>query len=240
VTAAAVLLGHGSPDPAAAAELEELRILVGRRLGIEVALAVLEFPRPGLPQLAAALAALGGRGPVAAQPLVLFDGLHGQRDLPAAAAGAGDRLGVEVRLGSPLGREPALLELAAARLRAERPAPGDVLLFVGRGSSEPLARRQTGQVASAIADAVGLPQAVCYAGISRPTLAEGVAAALETGPRRVLALPYLLHTGVLARRVRDVLAPLARRHGTPLTVLPYIGNGPVLVDLVAGRLESLL
>lgn len=234
-----MLVGHGSPDPAACAELGELRGLVAGRLGREVGLGVLEFPGPGLPGLDEALGALRGRGRVAAQPLILFEGMHCRHDVPAAAAGVRARLGVEVRVGGPLGLEPALVGLAAARLAALEPGPGDVLLFVGRGSSEPLARRQTGLVAAAVAGAAGVDHLVCYAGISRPDPGEGMAAALRRRPRRVLALPYLLHTGVLARRVRTTLAPLAERHGVPLAVLPHLGNAPAVVDLVAGRLESL-
>lgn len=239
MSTAAVLLGHGSPDPAAHAELRELRELVGERVGFGVGLGVLEFPAPGLPALEEAFAAVGDRERVVAQPLILFDGLHGQRDLPAAAAGATARLGVEVRLGTALGQDPALLELCAARAAELRPGSGDLLLFVGRGSSQPVARAQTEHVASAVARELGVDHVVCYTGISRPSLAEGFAIALSRGPRRVLALPYLLHTGVLVKRVRDVLGPAVARHGVPLTVLPHIGNAPELVGLVASRLEAL-
>jgi hypothetical protein len=55
----------------------------------------------------------------------------------------------------------------------------------------------------------------------------------------VVALPYLLHTGVLVRCVEQVLRPLAHQAGTELLVLPHIGNCPALVDLVAGRLEAM-
>ena len=55
----------------------------------------------------------------------------------------------------------------------------------------------------------------------------------------LMALPYLLHAGVLARRVEETLAPLAFRAGVPLVALPHIGNGPALVELVASRLEAL-
>jgi sirohydrochlorin cobaltochelatase len=237
---AALLVGHGSPDPAARAELEELRALVGRRLNRPVGMGVLEFPAPGLPGLDEVLAALRSHGRVAAQPLILFEGLHGRHDIPAAAAEARALLGVEVRLTPALGREPALARLAAGRLAALRPGPGDVLLFVGRGSSEPVARQQTEQVARAVARWARVDHVVCYAGISRPSLAEGFVMALRPRPRRVLALPYLLHTGVLARRVPEVLAPVAERHGVHLVVLSHLGNAPGLVDLVASRLESLL
>jgi sirohydrochlorin ferrochelatase len=65
-------------------------------------------------------------------------------------------------------------------------------------------------------------------------------AALGRQPRRVLALPYLLHTGILVRRVSDVLSPIAQRQGAKLVVLPHVGNAPALVDVVASRLEQLL
>ncbi len=237
---AALLLGHGSPDPKAHVELDELRTLVGDRLGFDVSLGVLEFPAPGLPGLDQAFTALRDQRRVAAQPLILFDGRHGQHDIPSAAARATSRHGVELRLGEAFGREPRLLDLAVERLRDHGAAGGDVLLFIGRGSSEALARQQTEEVAGAVSEAVGIACVVCYSGISRPRLEEGIAAALDKRPRRVLALPYLLHTGVLVRRVTEVLVPIAEQHRAELVVLPHIGNAPRLVDVVASRLEQLL
>jgi sirohydrochlorin ferrochelatase len=239
VSAAALLVGHGSPDPAARVELGELRDLVALRLCRAVGIGVLEFPAPGLPALDVAFDALAGNGGVAAQPLVLFEGLHGRHDVPAAAAAARDRLGLDVRMGAPLGPEPALVRLAAARVGAMGPGPGDVLLFVGRGSSEAAARAQAAEVAAAVAGEAGIDHVLCHAGISRPGIAEGIETALRLRPRRVLALPYLLHTGVLARRVSAMLGPIARERGVELAVLPHLGNAPALVELVAGRLEAM-
>jgi sirohydrochlorin ferrochelatase len=234
-----MLLGHGSPDPAGRTELVQLRGLVSSRLGAAVGLCVLEFPAPGLPGLEEALASVAAGGEVSAQPLILFDGRHGRRDIPRATRRASRARGIDIRLGTALGEDPALVRLAAGRLAECGPRAGDVLLFVGRGSSDPEALRQAEAVASAVAGPAMLDHLVCYTGISRPTLAEGLGAALERRPGRVLALPYLLHGGVLARRVEEVLAPLARTAGVPLVVLPHIGNGPALVGLVAARLEAL-
>jgi sirohydrochlorin ferrochelatase len=240
VRGGALLLGHGSPDPAARDELSELRVLASQRLGLDVGLGVLEFSGQGLSGLDDAFAEARGGGPVAAQPLVLFDGMHGQRDLPAAAARAVARYGIEVRLGWAFGHDPALTELVAARLRCLAPTEGDLLLFVGRGSSKALARRQTEEVAGTIASAVGLDRVVCYAGISRPSLVEGMDTALRRKPERILVVPYLLHTGILARRVQELLVPIGVGAGTELVVLPHIGNAPEVVGLVADRLERLL
>ena len=87
---------------------------------------------------------------VAAQPLILFDGLHGRHDMPATAARATSRLGLEVRLGEPFGRDPRVVELMTDRLLDFKPQAGDVLLFVGRGSSEAVALGQTEEVADAV------------------------------------------------------------------------------------------
>ncbi|GAC1339598.1 MAG: hypothetical protein NVSMB29_07190 [Candidatus Dormibacteria bacterium] len=235
-----MLLGHGSPDPAACAELLQLRDRVTTRLGSPVRLGVLEFPGAGLPTLAEAFAAVSPSRPVAAQPLILFDGIHGRRDIPSSAEEASANFRLDIRLGSAFGCEDALVDLVIERLVQTRRAAGDVLLFIGRGSSQPLALRQTGEVAMRVAAKAELDHVLCYTGISRPNLAEGMTAILERRPRRVLAVPYLLHTGILVRRANEVLAPLAARAGAELVMLPHIGNGPVLVELVARRLEALL
>jgi sirohydrochlorin cobaltochelatase len=236
----AMLLGHGSPDPAACAELSELRQLVATRLGAPVDMGVLEFPAPGLPKVEDALAALASSVGVAAQPLILFDGLHGRHDIPRITKEASILHRLDVTVGNSLGQDAALIELATARLADAGIRSGDLVLFIGRGSSGPLALSQTQTVSKAVAGAAGLEHVVCYTGISRPNLAQGMTAALAWRPRRVVALPYLLHTGVLFRRVPEVLDPLAREAGVELLVLPHIGNCPALVELVATRLEAML
>lgn len=236
---ALLLMGHGSPSPASQRELLELRQLVRERCGRPVALGVLEFPAPDLPPLARAFAGLGPTARVAAQPLVLFDGLHGSRDMPGEAAAAAQELGLEVRLGTPFGSDPALVDLALKRLRGAGARAGDVLLFVGRGSSYEESLRQTDEVAARIAAEAGLPHVVCHAGISRPDPAQGMRLAAP-GARRVIVLPWLIHTGILAERIHRMTAATARECGVEAVQLPHIGNHPELVSLVAARLEALL
>lgn len=236
----AVLLGHGSPCAWSRQELHELRKRVELRLDRRVRLGVLEFPAPALPSLRELFAALPRDQPVAAQPLLLFEGLHGRADMPAAAEAARNEFGLDVRLGPPFGRDPSLLDLCSERLRPVGPRPGDLLLFVGRGSSSALARSETEQVARELASATGFAHAVCYAGISPPDLAEGLRMAAGRDARRVIAMPYLIHGGILVRRVEEVLALAAHQLGVELVVLPHLGNTPALVEAVSVRLEALL
>lgn len=235
-----MLMGHGSPDRNSLKELHELRDLVAARLQAPVGLSVLEFPAATVPALEGVFVNLPPSQRVALQPLLLFDGAHDMRDIPAIVAEAERRYRLHVRVGSPFGLDPRLCELAVNRLQAAGAGPGDVLLFVGRGSVEPVARAETEAVAVAVAAKSGLKHLVCYAGISRPDLAEGMELAVAWRQRRVLALPFLLHTGVLVRRVTDALEPIARASSIDLVVLPHIGNAPQVVETVANRVEALL
>jgi len=235
-----LLMGHGSPDEISVAELRELSDLVAARLQAPVGLSVLEFPTEDVPLLEDVLVALPRSQRVALEPLLLLDGTHDRRDVPAIVAEAEERSGIDVRIGSALGNDPILIELATARLRGIGAASGDVLLFVGRGCTEATARTQTAAVAAAVAAACGVRHVVCYAGISRPDLAEGMESAIALQPRRVLALPFLLHTGVLVRRVAATLKPIALEQSIDLVALPHIGNAPPVIELVATRVEALL
>lgn len=235
-----ILVGHGSPDPAACAELAHLRAAVASELAQEVGLGVLEFPTPLLQQAGAVLdlaAEAGARG-VILQPLLLFEGLHGQADLPALAARA-EALGLEVRRGTPFGDAAAIADLMVERLRQREPSPADRLLFVGRGSSQPRALAQTERVAASVATRAGMAHQVCYTGISQPDLAEGARLSLAHRPRRLLVLPYLLHTGVLVRRAQQVIGGAAAPGRTLVEMLPHIGNAGPVVSLVADRLRQL-
>jgi sirohydrochlorin ferrochelatase len=248
-----MLIAHGGPDPGTREELRELRSLVAIRLieekghllsnqegGVEVSLGVLEFPGSDLPSVQQVLAALAPRGSsVVAQPLLLFDGLHARHDLPRLAVDA-HQLGLRMRMGEPLGRDPALLDLAVERAAAAAPDPDDLLLFIGRGSSDPQAREETEEVAAVVAGRLGLEHVTCYAGISPPLLADGARLALGRRPRRLLALPYLLHQGILTRRVAEVLGPMAERARTPLVALPHLGNAPQVIETVASRVRTLV
>ena len=233
-----LLMGHGSPHPESQRELLELRRLLVDRIGRPVALGVLEFPAPGLPTLAAAFETLDREGTVGAQPLLLFEGLHGRIDMPREAAGAAQALGLEVRLGTPFGADQALVKLALVRIAQTEPGPGDVLLFVGRGSSFPEALAGTDQVAAEIAARAGMAHVVCHSGISRPNPAEGMRMA-AAGAGRVIVLPWLIHTGILVERIQQMTAQTALELGVEVVQLPHIGNSPELVGLLAERFEAL-
>lgn len=235
---ALVLMGHGSPDRAARKELRSLRSQLAATLPLEVRLGVLEFSTSRLQDLESAFAGLPPSTVVVAQPLLLFTGGHWHNDMPSLAQRMATELGLDLRLGRPFGTDPALVALVQSRLRALRAGDGDVLLFVGRGSTNAGARTQTQEVAAEVARRLRIAHEVCYAGISCPDVAEGMELALSHQPTRVLLVPYLLHSGVLLRRVHEVASRNAA--GRPLLVSGHLGNSGPLVQMLADRAISLL
>lgn len=228
-----VLMGHGSPDFAGQRELLALRARLAARLPFEVRLGVSEFSGPGAPDLESAFTGLSPRTRVVAQPLLLFSGGHWRDDIPPRARRMALDLDLDLCLGRPIGDDPVLIGLVESRLRAVGAAGGDALLFVGRGSADARARTQTQQVAAGLARRLGIVHEVCYAGISHPDVAEGMALVGRRHPSRILVVPYLLHAGALLRRVQGLASQ--SYVGCPALVSAHIGNSEPVVDMLVHR-----
>ena len=239
---AAILLCHGTQHEGGRHELTELSQLVGSRLDFPLWLGTLEFPGSDLPSVHQLWRQARGMQRLVIQPVLLFSGGHESLDLPWLVRQATETVGCEVGCGASFGTDPKLIGLAVDRVTDHLgPSDGDTdLLFVGRGSSHPVALSQAAAVAAKVAGRTGLHHLVCHAGISQPDVASGLELALERHPRRLLVLPYLLHTGTLLERVRQVAEEVAPKSSVGVAVTTHIGNHPVLVEMLAGRIRSLL
>ncbi|HEX5367283.1 MAG TPA: CbiX/SirB N-terminal domain-containing protein [Acidimicrobiales bacterium] len=121
---AVVLVGRGSTDPEACAEMVKLARLLGegRDLGA-VEAAFQAMARPSVPEALERSRLLGARR-VAVVPLFLFPGVLVDRIAGAARAWADGRPETAVTVGDPLGPHPRLADLVVERYR--EPITGDV------------------------------------------------------------------------------------------------------------------
>jgi len=120
-----LLVAHGSRNPRAAPEHEELCARVARQASelagepVEVRPAYLEITEPSVPA-AIDEAVAGGAATVVVVPHFLGSGNHVLEDLPALVAGARSRHpGVDVQLREHLGADPGLVDLLARRVLAD-------------------------------------------------------------------------------------------------------------------------
>ena len=112
-----VLIDHGSREPTANDQLEELAELVATRMpGHKVRAAHMELAGPTLAEAVDALVAEGA-SEIAIHPFFVAPGRHVRDDIPRLVAQAQTRhRGVPIRVTEPLGLHPSVVDAVLARL----------------------------------------------------------------------------------------------------------------------------
>ncbi|WP_121257006.1 sirohydrochlorin chelatase [Nocardioides ferulae] len=214
-----VTVAHGTRLAAGNEVARQVTAAAGESLGMAAVCSYVELSEPLFADVLA-----GSSAPTVAVPLLLSTGFHLRTDLPAAVAGAGG----PVTLGPSLGPDPLLAQAQVARLVQAGARPGQPLVLVAAGSSDPLATDDLRAAASMLAEAWG--GEVRLATLSG--LGERPAQVVRAGDA---VSPYLLADGFFAERCRDG----ALAAGAAM-VAEVLGPHPLVVDLVVRRARSLL
>lgn len=181
---------------------------------IRQVLADIEALRPGLtvveayvdvqePELSGVVAGLPEGTPAVVVPLLLSTGYHVKVDIPKAIKGR-----PEVVATPPLGPDPRLAELLAARLREAGLGDDDGVLLAAAGSSLPDGSVDSEEQARLLAELLPNKVRVAYGASAEPNVPDGVAALRAEladaeragteqarGAGRVVVASYLLATG---------------------------------------------
>ncbi len=240
-----LLIGHGSRDPEGRQAFLELaqayQALTPHRPVIPC---FLELTEPSIAQGVEQCVAQGWQELVAL-PVLLFGARHNKFDVTVEL----DRLQtlypqLRIHYGGPLGIRIEILQLLRDRLTALLAAQPQgildsetVLLFVGRGSSDPEANAETCKLARLLWEGSGFRAVeTCFIGITHPRLPVGFERALSWQPRRVIVLPYFLFTGVLVKKIEAAVQEQQQiRPEIDWLALPELG----IVDTVLHSLRQL-
>ncbi|WP_436702050.1 sirohydrochlorin chelatase [Nocardioides sp. BYT-33-1] len=213
-----VTVAHGTRTAAGNEVARRLTEAAAARLGWAATASYVELCAPLFAEVVADVAT-----PAVAVPLLLSTGYHLRQDLPAMLA-ATDR---PVRLGRSLGPDVLLAAAQADRLRAAGATPGQPVVLVAAGSTDPAASADLDAAAHLLAHAWGAPVRLATLSGRGPRLAEVVR------PGDAVS-PYLLATGHFHHRARrDAYAAGAG------VVAGVLGPHPRLVDLVVERARAL-
>lgn len=184
-----------------------------------------------------------GHHTLTALPLLLFAARHSKFDVTNALDAAVRRHpGLTIDYGRHLGVSPRLLQLWRERLETADgasavPPEETVLLFVGRGASDPDANGDAHKLARMLWEGTrykGLE--VCYAGITYPRLEQGFARALSWQARRIVVIPHLLFAGVLLDRIHNFArAQQAAYPDIAVQAMDAIGADPALFAAIGDR-----
>jgi sirohydrochlorin cobaltochelatase len=188
-----------------------------------------------------------GHTDLSAVPLLLFAARHNKFDITNELDRARERHPqLKFHYGRHFGIHPKILELWKTRL-AELDAPeanprqisraDTVLLFVGRGSSDPDANGDVYKLARMLWEGSGYNTVeTCFIGITHPRLEEGFRRAQLYQPKRIIVIPYFLFTGVLVKKIFDITAEQQEQYPEiDMTCLPEMGIHPSLLELLRDR-----
>ncbi|NET54406.1 MAG: sirohydrochlorin chelatase, partial [Merismopedia sp. SIO2A8] len=112
-----------------------------------------------------------------------------------------------------------------------------VLLFVGRGSSDPDANGDVYKMARILWEGSGYKTVeTCFIGITHPRLEEGFRRARLYQPRRIIVVPYFLFTGVLVKKIFAITAQQQEQYPEiTINCLPEMGIQPQLLSILRER-----
>jgi sirohydrochlorin cobaltochelatase len=237
-----VIVGHGSREPAANAELEALvASWAATRPGRAVSVGYVELAQPSLADALAAAGAAHDR--VVALPLFLFAAGHVKNDLPLALdAARRARPATAFVAARWLGVHPSLAELTWERTGISGDAGKTALVVVGRGSSDPDANGDFAKLVRLVGDGRGLHSCEpTFIGITRPLVDETLERVARARPDRIVVVPYLLTAGRLVDKLRATLAAFAERYPwIALTLAPHLGSDERLHRLMDERVSEAL
>lgn len=221
---AVVLLGHGSPDPRAAADLRAVaRAVAQRRPGLRVDVAFLDHDDPGLTGAVRELVD-DGHADITVVPAFLTTAFHVRSDVPRAVAAAQAGVRVAMTVTEPLGPDPALDDLLEDRV-----PPGHAVVLATAGTRDPAAQSSLRAMAQNWAHQRGTEVVVAYAAMAEPDVATAISDVRSRNPQVAVA-SYVLLRGVLPDRI----AAAAHAAGAPCTE-PF---GTSVADLVLARVDA--
>ena len=180
-------------------------------------------------------------------PMLLFAARHNKFDVTNELDRARVRYPqLKLHYGRHFGITPGIVELWKERLaqldRPEHnpqqiPRKDTVLLFVGRGSSDPDANGDVCKLARMMWEGSGYATVeTCFIGISHPRLEEGFNRARLYNPQRIIVLPYFLFTGALMKKIFQISAQQQEQYPEiSITCLPEMGLNSQLLSVLRER-----
>jgi precorrin-8X/cobalt-precorrin-8 methylmutase len=243
-----VVAAHGSRDPVAIGQVEELIALMRNAApGPAIAHGFLEFALPTIDEAVRSVVESGARR-VVMLPALLLAATHAKNDMPGELALLKRQFpAVEFHFGAPTDLHPLLLRLAQQRIveaegRSERPIKrvDACLVVVGRGTSDPDANGDVSKLARMLEEGLGFGASyVCYAGTAEPSVSEGLRRAARLSNQRVVIFPYFLFDGVLVKRIYAAAAEMQARHpGLEVLKAGYLGAHPDVARVFLERAQE--
>ncbi|KPQ37087.1 MAG: sirohydrochlorin cobaltochelatase CbiX [Phormidesmis priestleyi Ana] len=242
-----LMVGHGTRNPRGRQDLIDFaKIYQELDASRPVIPCFLELTEPSI-QAGVDQCISQGYTDISVLPILLFAARHNKFDVTNELDRAKARYPqLTFHYGRHFGITPAIFELWQARLALldtpEHNPNGiaredTVLLFIGRGSSDPDANGDVYKLARMMWEGSGYHTVeTCFIGITHPRLEEGFRRSRLYHPKRIIVLPYFMFTGVLMEKIERIAAEQQLQYpDTEVAMLPEMGIHPLLLSVLRDR-----
>ncbi|TWE08078.1 sirohydrochlorin cobaltochelatase [Neobacillus bataviensis] len=246
---AILFVGHGSRDQEGN---QQVRAFLGEMRktwddSILVETCFLEFERPTVNQ-GIDLCVEKGADHIVVIPIMLLQAGHSKIHIPAAIDEAKNKYPlVQFTYGRPIGVHEETFEILKTRLMEigenwGSPEDDTAVLLLGRGGSDPDANSDLYKIARLLWEKTNYKIVEpAFMGVTNPLVNEGIERCIKLGAKKVVILPYFLFTGILIKRLEDMMVPIQNQYSSvEFQLADYFGYHPKLQTILIDRVEEAL
>jgi sirohydrochlorin cobaltochelatase len=246
---AILFVGHGSRDPEGNDQIRQfinnMKSKWDDSLLIETCF--LEFERPTVNQ-GIDICVGKGASHVVVIPIMLLPAGHSKIHIPAAIDDARKHYPhVQFTYGRPIGIHEELFEILKTRLlevgeEIDQPAADTAILLLGRGGSDPDANSELYKITRLFWEKTSYKLAEpAFMGVTNPLVDEGIERCIKLGAKKVIILPYFLFTGILIKRLENMIVQFQQQYPhVEFKLAGYFGFHPKLQTILKDRAEEAL
>jgi sirohydrochlorin cobaltochelatase len=246
---AILFVGHGSRDPEGNSQvlqfIDSVKDQWDESLLIESCF--LEFERPTVNQGIDSCVEKGANQ-IFIIPIMLLPAGHSKIHIPAAIDEAKKKYPhVQLTYGRPIGVHEEVFEILKTRLvetgeNLDNPNPDTAVLLLGRGGSDPDANSDLYKISRLFWEKTNYKLVEpAFMGVTDPLVEEGVERCLKLGAKKVVILPYFLFTGILMKRLENMIVKFQSQHPhIEFKLAGYFGYHRKLQDILKDRAKEAL
>lgn len=246
---AILFVGHGSRDSEGN---EEIRVFVKNLTpkldsNVLVETCFLEFEKPGVPEGLDACVRKGASH-VVVIPIMLLQAGHSKIHIPACLDEAREKYpNIRFTYGKPIGIHEKAIEICKSRLveageDLEKANEDTAVILLGRGGSDRDANSDLYKITRLLWESMNYRIVEpSFMGVTAPLIDVGVDRCVKLGAKKVVILPYFLFTGILIKRLQNMIHEFKRQYPEIDFVLAeYFGFHEKLEEILLDRVAEAL
>jgi sirohydrochlorin cobaltochelatase len=246
---AILFVGHGSRDLEGNNQVREFIEAMKSTWeeSILVETCFLEFERPNVNH-GIDICVEKGADHIVVIPIMLLQAGHSKIHIPAAIDEAKKKYPfVRFTYGRPIGIHEETFEILKTRLtevgeNLEHLGEDTAVLLLGRGGSDPDANSDLYKIARLLWEKTNYKIVEpAFMGVTNPLVNEGIERCLKLGAKKVIILPYFLFTGILIKRLEEMMVTFQHQYpALEFKLAGYFGYHPKLQTILIDRVEEAL